>query len=172
MPSRPPARRRKRQGPGLGQCGDAADGAGHAVAADAADAELQPHGDGDADRAAGADRGVGGAAGDGRAVRVRGDAGVHRAGRDHHAQFGHPGGPDRAGSGAGLASGGGDRRRGGAADAADPADRGGGDPGAGAAGVLGVLGADGDRHHGRTGQRDRADAVLRAGAVRGLDPGA
>ena len=60
----------------------------------------------------------------------------------------------------------------GAAGSADFADGGGGDLRAGAAGAVGVLGADGDRDHGRVGGGDGADAVLRAGAVCGLDGGA
>ena len=107
-----------------------------------------------------------------RAVRLRGAPRAHRADGDDHAQFGHPRRPDRGRRGRRAAAAPGDRRGDGAARAAGGADGAGGDPRDDPAVALGVLGADGDGDHGRAAGGDAADALLPAGALRPLLPGA
>ena len=141
------------------------------AAPDGAAARHEEDGAGPAHGAAGADRGERHPGRLPHSLRLRRDAGRDRPGRDDHPQLRDPGGPDRPGTGGRRPAV--DRHRGGcgAAAASHPADRAGSDPCHGAADALGLLGPDGLGHHGRTGSRHAADALLPSGAVRRLLPG-
>ena len=106
------------------------------------------------------------------AVRVRRAARPDRARRDDHAELGDPRRPDRGRRRRRARPADGDRRGDGAAGAAGGADGARGDPRDDPAVAVGVLGADGDGDHGRAAGGDAADAVLPAGALRALVPGA
>ena len=91
---------------------------------------------------------------------------------DDHAELGDPRRPDRGRRRRRARPADGDRRGDGAAGAAGGADGARGDPRDDPAVAVGVLGADGDGDHGRAAGGDAADAVLPAGALRALVPGA
>ena len=148
----------------------AADAGPDAHGADDPAAELQPPVPGAERGAARSHRRRRRAADRRQAAGLRGAPGRARADRHDRAQFGDPDRPDRAREGAWTRCLGCRHRGHHAPLPPDPADRGGGDPRHDPDRADHLLGADGLRHHGRPGGRDRAHPRLPAGALRDLVP--